>query len=170
MNCPRLIEWRDYEPCGNWPVVLLRSVTAALPFDLGAYYEFRTGETLLAHHHSAMLTIEAGFACDGFSPVIRKQAWMPGKNRFLRITPTPPCGMFPAILHDLTRMFLGVDRCPWTRKNSDDWFFDALVAGGCSNRAGIYHQAVAGAIGDAFINLTREPDPHLAITRIRYNS
>ena len=47
-------------------------------------------------------------------------------------------------------------------------FFDALVAGRCSNFAGIYHQAVAGKIGDAFIKLTRVPDPHLAIHRHTY--
>lgn len=168
MNCPRLVEGTDFAPVGNWPVVLLRDVAAVLPYDLGAIYEFRSGEKLLARHESGTLILKTGFACDGYSPVIRKPAWMPGKDRFIRLTQTPQCGMFPSILHDLTRMFLGVDRCPWTRENTDDWFFDAMVAGRCSDRAGIYHQAVAGTLGTAWINLTRKPDPRLVICRERY--
>ncbi len=168
MNCPMLIPGQDYDPVGDWPVVLLRDVHAILSYDLGAIFEFRSGEKLLARHERGTLIIKAGFACDGYSPVLRKPAWMPGKDRFIRLTPTPRCGIFPAVLHDLGRQFCGVDRCPWDREKVDDWFFDALVAGRCPNRAGVYHSAVAGTLGTAFIHLTRKTDPHLTVTRQRY--
>lgn len=163
MNCPQLTHGIDYSPQGSWPVVLKRNV-AAVHHDLGYIYEFYSGDTLLARHDFGTTMLQAGFACDGYSPVIRLPF-----GKFLRLTPTPKAGMFPAIWHDFTRQFLDVPGCPWTRIQSDYWFYDALVAGGCNpHLAGTYYGAVAGVAGDAFIALTRRPDPKLRI--IRYSS
>lgn len=167
MNCPRLTPGNCYQPAGYWPVVLQRQV-AAVHHDLGASYEFYSGETLLARHEGGTTLLHAGYACDGYSPVIRLR-WR-GGCRFLRLTPTPRrAGMFPAIWHDFTRQFQDVEGCPWTREQTDHWFYDALLAGG-ENRhlAGTYYGAVAGLMGDAFIRLTRQPDPKLRIVQTPY--
>ena len=169
MKCPYLIEGRDWEAVGDWPVTTFRDIAIELPLDLGRVYEFRAGTKLLARHDAGIIILFRGYSCDGYSPVIRRPRWMPGKSKWLRLTPTPRCGMFPAIAHDFFRQFLGVDRCPWTRKDADDWFFNALIGGRCTNAAGVYHSAVSGFLGDAFISLTRKPDPSLSITSIRYS-
>jgi hypothetical protein len=167
MNCPELVEGHHYQVTPDWPVVLSLPVVAET-HDFGAVYEFYTGHRLLARHERGETTIMPGYACDGYSPVIKKPRWMPGKDRFIRLTPTPSCGMFPAVLHDFTRQFMAVPNCPWNREKSDDWLFDSLEAGGCSEKAGAYHAAVAGGIGTAFIYLTRQPAPQLVILRRKY--
>ena len=54
--------------------------------------------------------------------------------------------------------------CPWTRQDTDAWFYDAMIAGGLHpHHAGIYHGAVAGPVGTAWLKLTRQPDPKLTI-------
>lgn len=168
MNCPRLTAGLDFAPTDTHPVVILRPIEARLSYDLGAVYQFFSGEKLLARHDAGVLTIMPGYACDGYSPVLRKPRWMPGKDRYIRLTPTPRCGIFPAVLHDFTRQFSPVDGCPWNRERTDDWLYLSLVAGGCSEDAGIYHAAVAGYVGTTFIRLTTKPDPALVILRTRY--
>ena len=170
MNCPVLIEGRDWEPVGDWPLVTFRDLAAVLPYDLGRVYEFRAGTKLIARHEHGTIILFRGYACDGFSPVIRRPCWMPGRSKWIRLTPTPKCGMFPAIWHDFFRQFSGVHNCPWDRAKADDWFFDSLTAGRCTNAAGLYHSVVAGTLGDAFIALTRKVDPSLSITSHRYDS
>jgi hypothetical protein len=168
MNCPLLQSPADYAAEGRWPVVTQRDIAAVLDYDLGAIYQFYSGEQLLARHHSGTVMLFKGYACDGYSPVIRIPWW--GGWKFLRLTPTPKGGMFPAIWHDFIRQFCDVDGCPWNRVQTDWWFYDALVAGGTHpDVAGTFYGAVAGPAGDAFIRMTRKTDPKLRIERVRYD-
>lgn len=90
--------------------------------------------------------------------------WKAFDDPWLRLTPTPKCGFGPAILHDIARQFSRVSGCPWDRQQTDDWFFNCLIAGGVpERRAGLYHHAVAGTLGDIYIALTRKTDPNLNI-------
>jgi len=168
MNCPFLIEGRDWEPVGEWPLVTFRDLAIVHDFEWDRCYEFRAGTKLIARAVPGSIILFCGYACDGYSPVIRRPRWVPGRSKWMRLTPTPRCGMFPAIIHDFFRQFCGVDRCPWDRAKADDWFFDALIAGRCTKEAGVYHSIVSGTIGDTFIALTRKPDPSLSITTSRF--
>ena len=163
MICPRLIDGEDYKAEGRWPVVTRRVISAPLGFDLGAVYEFYSGPHLLGRHERGKLTICKRYACDGYSPVLRLF------GKFLRLTPTPSAGMFPAIGHDFTRQMLAATGCPWDREDTDEFFYNWLVAGGTSpSLAGTYYGAVAGPVGSAFIALTRKTDPNLWIQKIAY--
>lgn len=167
MNCPKLTT-RDYKAVGYWPVVLQRKV-AAVHEDLGAIYRFYSGHQLLGHHEGGTTMLQKGFACDGYSPVIRIP-WGKGRYRFIKLTHTPKsAGLFPAVWHDFTRQFSYVDGCPWARDQTDWWFYDSLVKGGVNPHiAGTYYGAVAGLAGDVFIRMSRKPDPLLWIEKIQY--
>lgn len=163
-TCPLLKRGEDYAAKGRWPCVMLRPVSGMMGRDLGAIYEFCSDDQLLARHDRGKLSILKGYASDGYSPVIRLPF-----GKFLRLTPTPKAGMWPALGHDLTRQFVDVEGCPWARLDTDTFFYNWLVVGGTSpDMAGTYYGAVAGPVGDAFIKLTRKPDPHLWIKIIPY--
>lgn len=150
-----------YEVTARWPVRLLAAVPEKhLPIHAGPL-EFRSGSQPLGRWDGRELTILPGYACDGYSPVIRVC------GRWLRLTPTPRAGLWPAVLHDFLRQFLATPGCPWSREDSDEWFYNALTSGGLTNHlAGTYYGAVAGPFGSAFMRLTRRPDPALNIIPI----
>lgn len=165
-TCPLLKRGVDFEAQGRWPCVMLHPVSGMMGHDLGAIFEFYSGERLLARHDKGRLTLMKGYACDSFSPVIRLPF-----GKFWHLTPWPVSGPWPAFGHDLTRQFLIVDGCPYKREDTDNWFYNWLTAGGVSPRkAGGYYVAVAGPAGDAFIRMTRKPDPNLRIVRTEYTS
>lgn len=153
-----LTQGTHYEVTDRWPVRMLAAVAAPLPLR-AAPFELLTGDTQLARWDGKTLTILPGYACDGYSPVIRFC------GRWLRLTPVPRAGLWPAVLHDALRQMLPLPGCPFTRKDSDDWFYNALTAGGLQrDYAGIYHGAVAGPVGTAWLRLTRRaPNPDLSL-------
>jgi len=168
MNCPLLVPGLDFSAVGRWPVVTRRNIAAVIGYDLGARYRFYSGDRLLAHHDGGTVILRTGYACDGYSPVIPYRVM--GRWHFVRLTPTPAAGMFPAILHDFARQFCDIPKCPWDRLDTDAWFYDSLVAGGCNKHlAGTYYGAVAGVAGDIFIAMSRRPDPQLWIEKIPYS-
>jgi hypothetical protein len=158
MICPILSPGTHYRTSDRWPLVMTACVSTPLPLR-AAPLDFHAGTLHLARWDGDFLTILPGYACDGYSPVIRIC------GRWVRITPTPACGLWPAVLHDLLRQFLPIPGCPWTRQDTDNWFYAALTAGNLHpHHAGLYHGAVAGPLGTAWIAITRTPDPTLSIT------
>lgn len=163
MNCPLLIRDTHFEVTPRWPLRLIRDVVSEQDRDLGATYEFFSGDQLLATWHRRQLVHHKGFACDGYSPVITVF------GRHIRLTPTPRCGFFPSVDHDLKRQILVADGCPWTREETDLDFYNSLVAGGTHPHvAGTYYGTVGGSFGTLYIRATRKPDPSLRIIRTPY--
>jgi hypothetical protein len=143
----------------QWPLVLTRLLALDIDRDFGGVWHCYSGERLLGILNHQKIIILPAYAGDGYSPVIRFL------GRWIRLTPTPACGYAPAIGHDFTRQFYHVTGCPWTRRDSDNWFYNWLRRGG-EPRVGIFHRAVAGPLGTAYIWATRKKDPQLKIIRI----
>lgn len=157
--CPYLLPGRHYASTVEYAVVVQRAIECFIPI-YGHDLKFYAGEQLLGTlSRQGCLTILPGYACDGYSPVRKIFKW------WWRITPTPSCGMFPSILHDFLRQFLWVTPCPWSRKQSDDCFYNAMIAGGAENLAGIYHGAVASPLGTLYMSLSKT-DPTLRIIEV----
>jgi hypothetical protein len=157
MTCPILHPGTHYRTSDRWPVIMTAVVGSALPIQ-SPPLDFHAGPLHLARWDGRIFSVLPGYACDGYSPVLRVL------GRWLRITPTPRAGLWPAVLHDCLRQFLLAPGCPWTRQDTDSWFYAALAAGGLHrHHAGIYHGAVAGPLGTAWIALTRTPDRSLRI-------
>lgn len=96
-------------------------------------------------------TLFRGYASDLCSPAIKiGKRWIG--------TPTSARESLAAFVHDgLRQLLYACPRCvPWTRKDTDDLFYDFMVLRG-SRRASIYHGAVAGPIGSLFMRLTAAP-------------
>lgn len=163
MNCPHVTIGEGATANGTWPLTTTRDVAFTLDRYYGNPFALRTGKQVLATYLSGRLIVHAGYSSDGYSPVI-KASWKSLNDPWLRLTPTPKCGFAPSILHDIARQFTGIPGCPWNREQTDEWFYNCLIAGGVTNRmAGIYHHAVAGAFGDIYIAATRKIDPKLNI-------
>lgn len=158
MTCPFLHPGIHFQETDRWPVRICRPVGTPLPRQIPDM-DLISGSQILATIRGSFFMVQPDYACDGYTPVLRF-----GRRRFLRLTPTPRCGLFPSVLHDALRQFLTVPGCAWTREDSDNWFFHAMVAGGTHpHHAGIYRSAVAGPVGTAWITLTRKTDPRLRI-------
>lgn len=163
MNCPKILIGDGAACTDEWPVLFTRHAKFHVELYIAGRFEFYSGEKLLATLENGELEIMTGYSCDGYSPVV----WLPIVRKWLRLTPTPKCGFAPAALHDFTRQFFPVVGCPWTRIQTDNWFFNCLLAGKVHPAlSGIYHQAVAGVVGTAYIRLTRKSDPKLRIVHI----
>lgn len=178
---PIPIEGLDFVVGEDWPVVMTRDFRIPLTRDFGASYHLLKGGNTLAvlEHHS--LTLKAGYACDGYSPVVKRPWWIPGRDPWIRFTRMPKCGLAPALGHDPLRQFLDVsvydadgmahEPCPWDREYTDDEFFNWMALGGIGrHEAGLYHRGVAGPLGTAYIWFTRKPDKSLSIIRHEYRS
>ena len=171
MNCPPVHIGQQAEVTQLWPLVLVEDVAFDTGRDYGATLLLCSGNKTLGTIHRGYLWAHAYYALDGYSPVFYAPWKAASNDPWLRLTPTPACGYAPALVHDITRQFHNVEGCPWDRKQTDDWFFDSLIAGGVpKRRAGAYHHAVAGPIGDVYIALTRKADPNLHIIRKEYRS
>jgi hypothetical protein len=158
MTCPILHLGTHYAITDRWPVLMLAAIATPLPIQ-SEPIDLHAGDLHLARWDGRFFTILPGYACDGYSPVIRVC------GRWVRLTPTPRAGLWPPVLHDALRQFLPVPGCPWSRRDTDAWFYDALRAGGVRpHHAGIYHGAVAGPLGTAWLHITRTQDPTLRIT------
>jgi len=155
--CPYLKPGTHYQVTDRWPLLMKAMVSTPLPLDAPPM-DFLSGDLLLASWTGKDFQVHPGYACDGYTPVLRLC------RRWVCITPTPAAGLWPAVLHDALRQFMNVTGCPWTRQQTDAWFYDALTAGGLPpHLAGIYHGAVAGPLGTAWIRLSRRRDPRLRI-------
>ena len=164
MNCPLVTIGHGARADGPWPLLTTGDVGYNLDRYYGDPFSLRTGTKVLASYFSGRLIVHKGYASDGYSPVIACPVFCNDSDPWIRLTPTPKCGFAPPILHDITRQFLGVPGCPWNREQTDEWFFNCLLAGGISRRrAGLYHRAVSGVLGDIYITATRKVDPNLNI-------
>lgn len=164
MNCPKITIGNGARADGSWPLTTTRDVAFNLDRYYGLPFTLRTGEQILASYFSGRLVVHAGYASDGYSPVVSCPFFCDPDDPWLRLTPTPKCGFGPAILHDISRQFINVPFCPWDREQTDEWFFNCLTSGGVSKRrAGAYHYAVSGPVGSVYIAATRKVDPDLNI-------
>jgi hypothetical protein len=159
MNCPEIRIGCGAIETDQWPLVLTKAQIFETDRDFGGTYHFYSGDKLLAIHKLSLLVILGGYASDGYSPVKRLF------GKWIRFVRTPKCGFGPAVIHDLTRQFLNTPGCPWDRKQTDDWFYNCLRRGG-EPHTGIFHRAVAGSLGTAYIWMTRKTDPQLRIVKI----
>lgn len=158
--CPYIRIGSGAHENARYACVLTRAVSTHIPIK-GQELLFYAGEQLLGRLSTeGRLEISQWYACDGYSPTI------PMFGGWLRITPTPKkAGLFPAIFHDFTRQFCEVDGCPWTRQDSDTWFYNVLISGGESKTlAGTYYGAVSRAIGNLWYRF-RKHDPTLTVTK-----
>ena len=164
MSIPRLIEGLHYVVTDESPVMTIAAFDMPLTKRFPKCTHLMRGRHLVATLHQSRMQVYQQFHSDGYSPVIKKPRWIPGKNRWIRLTPVPSCGLAPALGHDILRMFLDVPGCDWDREYTDDEFFNWLELGGEKrNIAGAYHEAVAGVFGTIYIATTRKPDPTLSI-------
>lgn len=158
-TCPQFRIGFGVRETERWACLLTREAVTHIPVT-GRELVFRSGEQVLGRLSAeGRLEISQWYACDGYSPTI------PMFGRWLRITPTPKkAGLFPAIFHDFTRQFCEVDGCPWTRQDSDTWFYNVLISGGESKTlAGTYYGAVSRAIGNLWYRF-RKHDPTLTVS------
>ena len=92
------------------------------------------------------LTIFEGFAWDLASPSFRV-----GRKWFG--TPTSDREVAATMLHDFSRGLLGQQCCPWTIKDTDDFFYD-LMELQRSRVTDLYHWMVSNPIGKLYHKLT----------------
>jgi hypothetical protein len=148
MNCPLVLIGEGAHFTRKWAVITDKDLGFYLGGLKGTTARLYCGDSLVASLDNGFLSIRPSYACDGYSPV----KWSSLLNKWLRFTPIPYCGLAPAILHDLTRQYLGVEGCPWTREQTDTWFRECMIAGGTSPLvAWIYYKAVSSAIGTAYM-------------------
>jgi hypothetical protein len=122
--------------------ILTSAVYTYLPL-IGRTAIFRSGDKVFARlSEEGRLEIMQDYACDGYSPTIRFFGKWLG-------TPAPNgAGLFPAVFHDFTRQFCKVDGCPWTREDSDKWFYDLMIDAKVNKHiAGVYYGAVSRLAG-----------------------
>ena len=111
---------------------------------------FYCGETLLGMIVDDILTIFAGYASDLCSPGFYLLGmWVGTYSRGMELE---------AFLHDFLRQFL-IPCAPWDRKITDTLFYNAGRMRGHGIRIKIYHGAVSGKLGDAWMWLNKSrPD------------
>lgn len=127
----------------KYPVVLTRPFSWQLfkTYKSAAFYQ---DDQLLGMIIGDTLTIEIGYASDGYSPK--------------GITPVPRCGLAPAVIHDFLRQMSEVRDSVVTRKDADDEFEFAMTRLGASNWvAKLYRGVVSSPIGWAYSALRKKP-------------
>lgn len=139
----------------KYACILTCAVSTYIPLK-GYSVVFRSEDKVLGRLSSeGKLEIMAEYACDGYSPTWRVFGKWVG-------TPAPrKAGLFPAIFHDFTRQFCEVGGCPWSRAESDTWFYDLMIDAGVNKHiAGVYYGAVSRTLGDIWHKF-RKYDPTL---------
>ena len=131
---------------GKHRFVLVEDWKVDLQMGLRGYHELRDNDSLWAVLHDDLLTVMAGYACDGCSPAWRVFGRWYG-------TPTPPGAIGPAIVHDVLRGYLGLPCLKYDRKFTDDVFYNLLKRSGFE-WGDVYHGAVAGFWGNVYIKMT----------------
>lgn len=137
-----------YNPSKTHRAVL----TSELVVDLGeghvGYHEFCHDGNLWGILNNDRLAIMAGYASDLCSP---------GFYLFGKWYGTPSKGAeLAAFIHDFTRQFIrpNVECSPWTRKDTDRIFYNALKMTRFKGRD-IYHGAVSGFLGSFWTWINR---------------
>lgn len=136
----------EYRYGGKYRFQLTADLVVDLNKGLRGYHILRDGATSWAILDRDKLTIFAGYAFDGCSPAWKILGKWYG-------TPTPRRAVAAAAVHDCLRGYLGLGCVGYTRKDTDDIFFDMLQAEGFLGSE-IYHGAVAGFCGSLYIRLT----------------
>lgn len=133
----------------EYRAVLTADAKVYLGMGYSGRHEFCSEDgTLRGVLENDMLTLRAGYASDLCSP---------GYYLFGKWFGTPSKGAeIPAFLHDFARQFMrpNVACSPWDRKGSDVIFYNALTMVKHPLRD-IYHGAVAGVFGNAWMALNR---------------
>ncbi len=142
----RILSELRYTSGGRYRFCLTADLAVDLGLGLNGNHVLRDGETDWAILRGDILTIFEGYAFDGCSP-----AWQIFGRWFG--TPTPRKAVAAAAVHDCLRGYLGLDCLHYTRKDTDDVFWNMLKAEGFP-MGGVYHGAVAGPIGSLYIRLT----------------
>jgi len=142
----RILSELRYTQGGKYRFVLTGDLVVHLNKGLRGDHIFRDGDTDWASLRGDTLTILAGYAFDGCSP-----AWQIFGRWFG--TPTPHSAVAACAVHDCLRGYMGLLCVEYTRKDTDDIFFDMLKEAGFPVGS-VYHSAVAGFWGNLYIQLT----------------
>jgi hypothetical protein len=145
---PRLLSVFAWAPSERHRGVMSKDCVIDIRKGYIGRHEFWSGDQLIATLANDHLTIHAGYASDLCSPAIKVCGIWFG-------TPTSEREALAAFAHDCLRQILmaRLKCCPWSRKDTDDIFFD-LLRDQKSRFSSIYHGAVAGFLGDIFMKLT----------------
>jgi len=144
---PRIVSGEfNYRASYKYRAVLTYDVTVDLRKGYKGRHQFWSHGRLIATLVDDLLTIHEGYASDLCSPAVRVAGCWIG-------TPTGEGEELAAFVHDVARQLLGHPCAPWTRKDTDDLFWDFLTDGGSRVRR-LYHFAVSSVIGSVFMALT----------------
>jgi hypothetical protein len=147
MTC--LLSEPSYAYGGKYRFTLTSDLVVDLSRGFRGHHELCDGGKTWAILDGDELRMMAGYAFDGCSPAMRVLGHWVG-------TPTPRKAVAAAAVHDCLRGYLGLPCLSYDRKTTDEVFYDMLDAEEFEGRD-IYHGAVAGFWGSAFIWLTRGP-------------
>lgn len=130
--------------------VLTRDIVLDLEKGYKGYHEFASlEEGVFATLCDDILTLKRGALSDLCSPSFVVKGKRVG-------TPTGYAEAFGAFVHDLTRRVMRLPCSPFKRKDTDDFFWDAL--GIMNSRVQKpYHWAVSSIFGTFFIWITKGP-------------
>lgn len=136
----------DYEYGGKYRFVLRQDLVVNIKKGLQGFHILRDGKTAWAMLDCDTLTIFAGYAFDGCSPAWRIFGRWYG-------TPTPPCAVAAAAVHDCLRGYMRLACIGITRQDTDAIFYNMLKEAGF-RASEVYHGAVAGPLGGIYLRLT----------------
>jgi hypothetical protein len=142
----RILSDLRYQYGGKYRFQLTGDLVVYLNKGWQGHHDLCDGETTWAILDDDKLTIMAGYSFDGCSPSIRMFGRWFG-------TPTPKKAVAASAVHDALRGYMGIKCLSYTRKDTDDVFFDMLKLSGFA-LGSVYHGAVAGPIGSLYSRLT----------------
>lgn len=138
-----------YESADEARGVLLADLVVDLQKGYRGFHQFSSLESgVFAELENDIFTIYDGFKSDLCSPAFRVFGKWVG-------TWSTEREAFGSFIHDAARRVRRLPCCPFNRKDTDDFFFDALALKG-SLVTKPYHYAVSSFIGTAFIKLTEK--------------
>ncbi len=147
-----VIQGPKYNYGGKYRFTLTQDLVVYLNKGWRGRHVLRDDDTEWATLVDDTLTILAGYSCDGCSPAIQLFGHWFG-------TPTPPNAVTACFVHDVLRGYLGLPCLSYTRKDTDDVFYDILKEAGFK-MGEVYHGAVAGFWGSLYIRLTSARPNH----------
>lgn len=143
----KLLSEFQYKTDGTGRFVLTDALVVDLEKGYKGYHEFSSLEDgLFATLHDDILTLYADFCWDGCSP-----AWYFKGKRIG--TPNGEAEKFASCIHDFARRVYLLACVPFERKDTDDFFFDALALKNSKVKR-LFHFAVSSFIGTFFIWIT----------------
>lgn len=137
-----------YRTTGVHRAQLVADFTVDVEKGFQGYHEYEDEDGFhFATLNDDFLTLHAGWGWDKCSPSVKVFGRWFG-------TYSGTAETFASAIHDATRAILAADCSPFTRKMTDDLFWDALVLKKSRVRR-TFHTAVASPIGSFFMWLTR---------------